>query len=394
MFRIRSLGLLFGALLFFALLHFFRPFAPQRPVQAGPVEDPVLTKLAEPEELRRQPGLEDEWKRIQKLAGGQGLALGKYFEELMRFGARYGASAVPYMQALLSNPDWQIRAAVLRALGATGTSEAQAILKKTIRPDAVLEDAAQATLTLGEMGDPTITAWLREKWQSVPEGDLKRCLLDTLASRPYAQTADFFTTLLQGSSLDSEAKASVLSNLGFHQEAPLSLLTPFLGSKDEALRGGAYDALACRPEARLGQQLLRLSGQENDASLRRKAYEAAGHQLDTTPLEMAAVAAGESDPAARLRAERAWGMSVGRTDNQEDRRRFDTEAVPRLVTEALKNPDPGEQRAALQALAMARTAGSRSGLGKIAQETTSPQLSKLAAAMAKGGKKRDSEGKK
>jgi len=312
----------------------------------------------------------------------------------MRFGARYGASAVPYLEGLLNDPDWQIRAAVLRALGATGTAEAQGILKQTIRPDAVLEDAAQATLTLGEMGDPTITAWLREKWQSVPKGDLKRCLLDTLASRPYAQTADFFTTLLQGSSLDSEAKASVLSNLGFHQEAPLSLLTPFLGSKDEALRGGAYDALACRPEARLGQQLLRLSGQENDASLRRKAYEAAGHQLDTTPLEMAAVAAGESDPAARLRAERAWGMSVGRTDNQEDRRRFDTEAVPRLVTEALKNPDPGEQRAALQALAMARTAGSRSGLGKIAQETTSPQLSKLAAAMAKGGKKRDSEGKK
>lgn len=363
-------------------------------MQAGPVEDPVLTKLAEPEELRRQPGLEDEWKRIQKLAGGQGLALGKYFEELMRFGARYGASAVPYMQALLSNPDWQIRAAVLRALGATGTAEAQAILKKTIRPDAVLEDAAQATLTLGEMGDPTITAWLREKWQSVPEGDLKRCLLDTLASRPYAQTADFFPTLLKSSSLDSEAKALVLSNLGFHQEAPLSLLTPFLGSKDEALRGGAYDALACRPEARLGQQLLRLSGQENDASLRRKAYEAAGHQLDTTPLEMAAVVAGESDPSARLRAERAWGMTVGRTDNQEDRRRFDTEAVPRLVDEALKNSDPGEQRAALQALAMARTTGSRSGLEKIAQETTSPQLSKLAAAMAKGGEKRDSKRKK
>ncbi len=304
----------------------------------------------------------------------------------MRFGARHGASAVPYLQGLLNDPDWQIRAAVLRALGATGTAEAQGILKQTIRPDAVLEDAAQATLTLGEMEDPTITACLRGKWQSVPEGDLKRCLLDTLASRPYAQTADFFPALLQGSSLDSEAKASVLSNLGFHQEAPLSLLTPFLGSKDEALRGGAYDALACRPEARLGQQLLRLSGQENDASLRRKAYEAAGHQLDTTPLEMAAVVAGELDPAARLRAERAWGMTVGRTDNQEDRRRFDSEAVPRLVTEALKNSDPGEQRAALQALAMARTAGSKSGLEKIAQETTSPQLSKLAAAMANSGK--------
>ena len=309
----------------------------------------------------------------------------------MRFGARHGASAVPYLQGLLNNPDWQIRAAVLRALGATGTAEAQGILKQTIRPDAVLEDAAQATLTLGEMEDPTITAWLREKWQSVPEGDLKRCLLDTLASRPYAQTADFFSTLLQGSSLDSEAKASVLSNLGFHREAPLSLLTPFLGSKDEELRGGAYDALACRPEARLGQQLLRLSGQENDASLRRKAYEAAGHQLDITPLEMAAVVAGESDPAARLRAERAWGMTVGRTDNQEDRRRFDAEAVPRLIVEALQNPDPGEQRAAMQALAMARTGQSRVALERIAKETTSPQLSKLAAAMARGGERRDSK---
>jgi hypothetical protein len=43
---------------------------------------------------------------------------------------------------------------------------------------------------------------------------------------------------------------------------------------------------------------------------------------------------------------------------------------------------------------MARTAGSRSGLEKIAQETTSPQLSKLAAAMARGGKKGDSKSKK
>ena len=356
-------------------------------MQVGSVEDPVLTKLAEPEELRRQPGLEDEWKRIQKLAGGQGLALGKYFEEFARFGHQHGASAVPYLQALLNDPDWQIRAAVLRALGATESLEAQAILKGIIRSDAVLEDAAQATMALGEMQDPTITAWLREKWQSVPEGDLKRCLLDTLASRPFAQTADFFPTLLQDSSLDSEAKASVLSNLGFHQEAPLSLLTPFLGSKDEALRGGAYDALACRPEARLGSQLISLSAQENDASLRRKAYEAAGHQLDITPAQMAAVVANEPDPAARLRAERAWGMTVGRTDNQEDRRRFDTEAVPRLVDEALKNSDPGEQRAALQALAMARTGESKLALERIASESTSPQLSKLAAAMARGGKK-------
>lgn len=301
----------------------------------------------------------------------------------MRFGARHGAAAVPYLQGLLNDPDWQIRAAVLRALGATESLEAQAILKGIIRPDAVLEDAAQATMSLGEMEDPAITAWLREKWQSVPEGDLKRCLLDTLAGRPFAQTADFLPALLRGSNLDSEAKASLLSNLGFHQEAPLSLLVPFLASKDEILRGGAYDALSFRPEARLGQQLIGLSGQENDASLRRKAYEAAGHQLDVTPLQMAQVASGEPDPAARLRAERAWGMTVGRTSNQEDRRKFDAEAVPRLQAEALHNPDPGEQRAAVQALAFAGTPGAKAGLMEISKSSASPRLAKLAEALAK-----------
>lgn len=352
-------------------------------MQAGSVEDPVLTKLAEPEELRKPSALEDEWKRIQKLAGGQGLALGKYFEELARFGHQHGVSAVPYLQGLLSNPDWQIRAAVLRALGATESLEAQVILKRTIRPDAVLEDAAQATMALGEMKDPSITAWLQEKWRAVPEGDLKRCLQDTLASRPYAQTSDFFPALLQGSGLDSETKASVLSNLGFHQEAPLSLLTPFLGSRDDVLRGGAYDALASRPEARLGQQLIVLSGQETDASLRRKAYEAAGAQQDTLPIQMAQLAGQEKDPAARLRAERAWAMTVGRSAHPEDRRKFDAEAVPRLVVEALKNPDPGEQRAALQALALAGTAQAKAGLIEISQSSASPRLAKLAEALAK-----------
>jgi hypothetical protein len=162
----------------------------------------------------------------------------------------------------------------------------------------------------------------------------------------------------------------------------LSLLTPFLASKDEIVRGGAYDALASRPEARLGQQLIRLSGQETDASLRRKAYQAAGHQLDVTPLQMALVAFQEPDPAARLRAERAWGMAVGRSSHVEDRRRFDAEAVPNLVTHALKNPDAGEQRAALQALAFAGTPGAKAGLLEIARTSGSPRLAKLAASLA------------
>jgi len=73
---------------------------------------------------------------------------------------------------------------------------------------------------------------------------------------------------------------------------------------------------------------------------------------------------------------------VGRTTNQEDRRKFDAEAVPRLLAEALKNPDPGEQRAALQALAMARTEASIAALKEIGQETTSPGLKRIADGLA------------
>ena len=213
--------------------------------------------------------------------------------------------------------------------------------------------------------------------------------MDALTGRPYEQTASFFQTYLNSPTVSGAQKGSALAGLGFHQDAPAQLLVSYVSNPDEEVRAGAYDGLAARREAQYGQMLLGRLSAEQDPGLREKVYEAAGAQQDTLPSQLASASRKEPDPAARLRAERAWGMTVGRTDNQEDRRRFDTEAVPRLVTEALQNPDPGEQRAALQALAMARTADSRSGLEKIAQETTSPQLSKLAAAMAKGGKKKD-----
>jgi HEAT repeat protein len=332
----------------------------------------------EPDAELALPGIQKEWQNLQSLKGGQGLGLGQYFKELAQFGSRHGTAAVPFLRGLLTDSDWQVRGAVLRALGATGSPEAEAILQQFIRPDAILEDAAQATLALGEMEDPAITGWLKERWKTMPDGDLRRCLLDTLAGRPYAQTEDFFPAFLQNAKVDPQAKASVLSNLGFHQEAPLPLLTPFLASGDATLRAGAYDAMIFRPEARLGQQLIRQATQETEPALRGKAYEAAGHQLDVAAQQMAAVAAGESDPAARLRAERAWGMAVGRSENFEERRMFDAEAVPRLVIEALQNPDPGEQRAALQALAMARTVGAKDALLRISRESPSPRLARLA----------------
>ena len=318
----------------------------------------------------------------------------QFFKEMADYAMHYGEDGIPQLLAFLKDPDWEVRCAALRALGLIEGEKSKEILMGYIQDGVSVEEAAQAALALGGMEDPDVTRLLVKKIGEIKREDVQRALMDALAGRPYEQTASFFQTYLNSPTFSGEQKGSALAGLGFHQSAPVELLVSYVSNPDEEVRAGAYDGLAARREAQYGQMLLGRLSAEQDPGLREKVYEAAGAQQDTMPSQLASASRKEPDPAARLRAERAWGMTVGRSDNQEDRRRFDTEAVPRLVTEALKNSDPGEQRAALQALAMARTAGSRSGLEKIAQETTSPQLSKLAAAMAAGGKKRDSKGKK
>ena len=305
---------------------------------------------------------------------------------MANYAVRYGKDAIPQLLKFLKDPDWEVRCGGLRALGLIEGEESKKILMGYIQDGVSVEEAAQAALALGGMEDPAVTPLLLKKIGEIKREDVQRALMDALTGRPYEQTASFFQTYLNSPTVSGAQKGSALAGLGFHQDAPAQLLVSYVSNPDEEVRAGAYDGLAARREAQYGQMLLGRLSAEQDPGLREKVYEAAGAQQDTMPSQLASASRKEPDRAARLRAERAWGMTVGRTDNQEDRRRFDTEVVPRLVVEALQNPDPGEQRAALQALAMARTAGSRSGLEKIAQETTSPQLSKLAAAMAKGGK--------
>ena len=146
---------------------------------------------------------------------------------------------------------------------------------------------------------------------------------------------------------------------------------------------GAYQAMASRSDATYGQMLMGRLQVEQDPAVRQKVYEAAGAQQDTLPYQMSAAASQESDPVAKLRAERAWGMTVGRSQSSQDQSVFGAQAVPALVQEALNNPDPGEQRTALQALAFSRTDEARSALVKISQETTSQRLSKVASDLAK-----------
>lgn len=305
-----------------------------------------------------------------------------FFKEMADYAAAHGKGAIPRLAEFLKDPDWEVRCAALRALGLIESEESQRILLGYLQDGFPVEESAQAALSLGNMQDPRVTDWLIKKAGAVKGEEVQRAIRDALTSRPYGQTANYFQTLLGSATVSGEEKGSVLSGLGFHQSAPAELLASYTAHSDPEVRSGAYEGLAARKEERFGQMLLGRVALEEDAGVRQKVYEAAGAQQDTLPIQMAQLAGQEADPAARLRAERAWGMAVGRTSNSEDRRRFDAEAVPRLIAEALQNPDPGEQRAALQALAMARTPESAKALENISRETKSPRLSRLAASLA------------
>lgn len=299
------------------------------------------------------------------------------------FAMLYGERGLPRLQEFLRDPDWEVRCAALRALGLIECDKTKNILLGYIRDGVSVEESAQATLTLGEMKDVKITHMLMEKLGQVKGDDLRRALLDSLTGRPYEEAGSFFRQYLNSPQVSGSEKAKVLAGLGFHQSAPAEMLAGYITNPDEDIRQGAYEGLAARREARYGQMLLGRISREEDPAIRQKVYEAAGAQEDTLPAQMAAAARQESDPAARLRARRGWAMTIGRTSNTEDRRRFDQEAVPWLQQEALQNRDPGEQRAALQALAMARTGASRIALEKISQESSSPALRQLASSLAK-----------
>lgn len=322
-------------------------------------------------------------KNLHELSLGADGRKPELLRGMAEFAQKFGDQAVPPLKEFLFHADWEIRCGALRALGITEAAEARSILENYVRDGWPTEDAAQATLALGVIEDPAVSRFLINRFSLITNPDLRRAVLDVLAGRPYSETASFFRAYLADSRPSLEEKSEAIANLGFQQEAPVETLLPWIEDPREEIRAGAYEGLAARREGNYGNVLLGRAAKETDPEIRQKAYEAAGAQRDTLPIQLAVISRKETNPAARLRAERAWGMTVGRSKNPEDRRKFDVEVVPRLQAEALQNPDPGEQRAALQALALARTDGAVAALENISRETKSPRLSRLAASLAR-----------
>lgn len=312
----------------------------------------------------------------------EGTSKAEYFKALAEYGAANGPAAVPRLRELLNDPDWQVRCAALRALAATGSAEAVSILKSYVSDQSGLEEAAQATLALGDVPDPSVSGFLMEKYRSITKEDLRNCLLETLASRPYGETASFFQGLLTSPSVDAEKKGEMLRALGFHRTVPNEILLTHIYDKDPAIRAASFDAIAFRQDQLLGQTLVARLASETDSSARQSLYNAMAAQRDLAPYQLERIANAEVQTGPKIRAYKAWAAAIARNSDAGAAAKFDSIAIPDLVHEALVNPDPGEQRAALQALAASRIPAAASALETISQTTRSPRLSSLASQLS------------
>jgi hypothetical protein len=306
----------------------------------------------------------------------------QFFKLLSEYAYAGGAAAVPFLREYLDHPDWEFRCAALRALAATGSAEAVAILQDYVSEERPLEEAAQAVLALGDLPDPRLTNFLLDKYQTVTDLELQACLLETLAARPYSETVGFFQSHLASPGVDAESKATALRALGFHQSAPIEAILPHLSAGDVTIRAAAYDALAARPDHALGQMLVARLAAEIDVGARQSLYGALAFQGDLSSAELQQLALREAAVGPKIRAHRAWGASLARNPEPVHVHEFARLAIPELKRQALGHPDPGEQRAALQALAAARTTAAAEALAQISRSSPSPRLAALAAELS------------
>ena len=323
------------------------------------------------------------WKKVQE-ARFYTTPRGKanYLQLLEGYGFR-GSEAVPYLRAILNDPDQESRRAALRGLGRTETAEAELILTTYAKDGVAIEESTEAALVLGQMGSPAVTGKLQELLRQAQEPVLREHLVDGLAGRPWEQTQTFFLGHLHNPNVTVEEKQNALAMLGMRDTAPAEILTQALGSDREEIRAGAYQGLAWRNDTAASQKIRNSLLRETDAGARSLGYEAWGNQTDANRGEILGEYRKEVSPEVRLRALGAWARAYGR--NPVASEPFLPEAVSTLEQVAMADQDPGERREALVGLKTLGTEESKSALGRIAVNNSSARIRNLAKSMSSSG---------
>ena len=319
------------------------------------------------------------WKKVQE-ARFYTTPRGKanYLQLIEGYGFR-GSEAVPYLRAILNDPNQEIRIAALRGLGRTETAEAELILVTYVKDGVAIEESTEAALVLGQMEIPSVTGKLQELLRQAQEPVLREHLVDALAGRPWEQTQTFFLRHLHNPNVTVEEKQNTLAMLGMRDTAPAEILTQALGSDWEEIRAGAYQGLAWRNDTAASQKIRNSLLRETDAGARSLGYEAWGNQTDANRGEILGEYRKEVSPEVRLRALGAWARAFGR--NPEVSEPFLPEAVSTLEQVAMADRDLGERREALVGLKRLGTKESKSALGRIAVNNSSARIRNMAKSM-------------
>ena len=323
------------------------------------------------------------WKKVQE-ARFYTTPRGKanYLQLLEGYGFR-GSEAVPYLRAILNDPDQEIRRAALRGLGRTETAEAELILTTYAKDGVAIEESTEAALVLGQMGSPAVTGKLQELLRQAQEPVLREHLVDGLAGRPWKQTQPFFSAHLRNQNVPLEEKQNALAMLGMRDTAPAGVLMGALGDSNEEVRAGAYQGLAWRNETMESAKVRSSLKRETDSGLRGLAYEAWGNQIDAKCSEIQADYQKETQPEVQLRALKAWARAYGRKPAEGNS--FATEAIGRLEQVAMNDRDPGERKEALMGLQAVGSMESKDALGRIAVNNSSARIRNLAKSMSSSG---------
>jgi HEAT repeat protein len=257
------------------------------------------------------------------------------------------------------------------ALGKLGTTECLEALRTTLLdrngPDSA---RAAAAAGLGASTDAEALKLLKATFAANQSADLAPQILSAIGQRPFAETRDFFQQVLDAPGAEPELRLAALESLSDVPANGADFFTKYLLDADADIRGEAAWALsATEDRGNLGQQVLGLISGEADAGVRIRLFQALANQETFDVAEAVRVSRAEQDAAVRRAAYEALAAVEASRATTELRDFLDRSAVPDLMLTAIQSRDPSERLQAAMILQQISSAASREAVQKLRAQT-------------------------
>lgn len=326
-----------------------------------------LAMLEDPE------GLEALLRLLDKVEGADKA----YLIELL--GSTGRAGLLPLIVPLLEDPDPRLRMAAIRALGGIGSEEAVASLAQVLgQPDRAIAERCAAAEALGATGAPAARDALLACLPAFPK-EQESEILRALGCFPFNEIRDAIEPFVADPNAPAGARVEVVESLARSTRDCLPYLLD-LAREDASEDIRAAAAWTVGTHGRTGGAGPRLAGMarnERDTLVRRRLFEAMIPQSEVPAAEVLGLAIAETDVPARVAGYNAAGAAIAGTPGSAADR-FDSHAVPDIVSIALHPNSLNIRMRAVFALRRAGTPGSLAALATIADADVPHEVSAAA----------------